>query len=76
MLKKLSSNDKMQFKWTQQTKSTKHTLKGINGINTEKEHLEGGNVRAGNLEAGENAAAGVMVKKEGFIRSLFTNDSD
>ena len=76
MLKKLSSHDKIKFKWTQQNQSKNHTIKGIKGINTEKEHLEGGNIRAGNLEAGDNAAAGVMVNREGFIRSIFANNSD
>lgn len=65
----------MKFKWTQKYKSTKHTMKGIQGINTDKEHLEGGDIRGGNLEAGENAAAGVMVNKTGFI-SFFANDSN
>ena len=48
-----------------------HNLKAIA---SQGDNLASDDVRAGcHLQTGDNAAAGVMVNKEGFFQSLFAN---
>ena len=71
----LLSHEKSKFKWNQEL--SKHKMKDIHNLKaiaSQGDNLASDDVRAGcHLQTGDNAAAGVMVNKEGFFQSLFAN---
>ena len=71
------SHKKSKFKWNQEL--SKHKMKDIHnlkGIATQGENLGRDDVRGGccHLQTGDDAAAGVMVNKEGFFQTIFANN--